>query len=342
MVAATELREGTTGAGLVNGFRSLSWQVQAIDLCEFAGSTKSFALRVATRLSRKELQQTYRDAIWNECEALRPHVFFTVKGYALDVPLLARIQSLGIRTVMYYPDRDFLHAGIDSDTFQYFDLFVTTKSFQIEWLRDRLGSERVAYVPHGYTDAFFQPVLNTVSEQDYRFDVLYVGNHTPHKQVWLSRLLELNPALRLGIVGTQWKEQKKRLCIDLSSMLGEIRGLGLAKLIQSARINVSLHSGKGYSGWEDLVSTRTFEIPACKGFMLHIDNPEVRGLFDVGEDIDVFTSPEELNEKIKFYLARPELRRSMAQHAFGRAVPAYGYVHRAAQVHELINSANWH
>ena len=32
--------------------------------------------------------------------------------------------------------------------------------------------------------------------------------------------------------------------------------------------------------WKDLVSTRTFEIPACKGFMLHVDNSEVREFFE--------------------------------------------------------------
>lgn len=341
MVAATEFWDGATGSGMVSGFRGLGWRVQMIDHGAFAGNAKSFAVRVAARLSRQKLQQDYRDAIWSECEALRPHVFFTVKGAGLDAALLARIQSQGTRTVMYYPDFHFDHAGVDQSSFDFYDLFVTTKSFQLEWLRERLGPERVAHVPHGYTDALFQPVFDAVPEPDHGFDVLYVGNHSPYKQAWLARLLELSPGLKLGVVGNRWREQKQRLGIEASSMPGEVRGLRLAKLIQSARINLGLHFGKTASGWEDLVSRRTFEIPACKGFMLHIDNPEVRGLFEVGREIDVFDSPEGLNAKIQYYLARPELRAQMIESAYARAVPTYGHASRAAQIDGLIRAAAW-
>lgn len=338
MVAATEFWDGATGSGMVSGFRDLGWLVQKVDHGDFAGSAKSLALRVASRLTRKSLQRAYQDAVWRECERLRPDAFFTVKGSGLSAALLRRIQSLGTRTVMYYPDFHFDYAGVDQSTFDFYDLFVTTKSFQLEWLRQHIGEQRTAYVPHGYTDDVFQPVFDSMSEQDFRFDVLYMGNHSTYKQRWLERLLELSPGLKLGVVGNRWREQKVPLKLAQSSMLGEVRGLGLAKLIQSSRVNIALHFGKAASGWEDLVSTRTFEIPACKGFMLHIDNAEVRETFDVGQEIDVFASPEDLHQKIQFYLSRPELRWAMIERAFTRAVPAYGYAHRAAQIDGLFES----
>lgn len=338
MVAATEFWDGATGSGMVSGFRDLGWLVQTVDHGAYAGSTKSLALRVASRLAREALQQSYRDAVWRECAALRPDVFFTVKGSGLNAQLVRRIRELGTKTVMYYPDFHFDHAGVDQSSFDHYDLFVTTKSFQLDWLRERIGQERAAYVPHGFTDALFQPVFNQLDESQYQFDVLYMGNHSPYKQRWLERLLELSPGLNLGVVGNRWMGQKTPLKIPESSMLGEVRGLGLAKLIQSSRINLAIHSGKTRAGWEDLVSTRTFEIPACKGFMLHIDNPEIRGFFEVDREIDVFSSPEELHQKVQFYLSRPELRLAMIERAYSRAVPAYGYAHRAAQLDALLKS----
>ena len=338
MVAATEFWDGATGSGMASGFRELGWLVQKVDHGDFAGSTKSLALRVASRLTRRTLQRAYQDVVWRECERLRPDVFFTVKGSGLNATLLQRIQSLGTRTVMYYPDVHFDHAGVDQSSFDFYDLFVTTKSFQLEWLRERLGPERVAYVPHGFTDALFQPVFDRVDDSQYQFDVLYVGNHSPYKQSWLQRLLELTPGLNLGVVGGRWREQKSPLDIPESSMLGQLTGLSLSRLIQSSRINVAIHSGRTGDGWEDLVSTRTFEIPACKGFMLHVDNPQVRGFFETGQEIDVFSSPEELHQKIQFYLSRPELRGGMVDRAFTRAVPAYGYAHRAAQIDGFLKS----
>jgi spore maturation protein CgeB len=103
-----------------------------------------------------------------------------------------------------------------------------------------------------------------------------------------------------------------------------------AHALQHSRINVAIHGGPaGLFGWQDLVSTRTFEIPACKGFMLHIDNAEVRCLFKPGGEIDVFANEDELIEKIDYYLARATLRCAMIERAYRRCVPAYGYDARA-------------
>jgi len=338
MLAATEFCDGATGSGMVAGFRDLGWLVQTVDHGQFAGCGGSLMLRMATWQSRKVLQRLYREAVWRECSALRPDVFFTVKGSGLDVELLRRIRGLGTKTVMYYPDVHFDHAGVDQASFELYDLFVTTKSFQLDWLRQRLGSERVAYLPHGFSGAVFQPVIEKIKEENCRFDVLYMGNHSPYKQSWLQRLLELSPGLDLGVVGGRWREQRPALDIPESSFLGQQTGLSLSKLIQSSRINVAIHHARPGDDWVDLVSTRTFEIPACRGFMLHIDNAEVREFFDVPREIDVFSSADELQRKIQFYLSRTQLRLDMAERAYSRAISNYSYGHRAAQIDEILRS----
>jgi spore maturation protein CgeB len=72
--------------------------------------------------------------------------------------------------------------------------------------------------------------------------------------------------------------------------------------------------------------------------MLHIDNHEVRELFEPGREIDVFASEDELIEKITHYLGRPELRREMIERAYARCVPAYGYNARAVLISRVIAS----
>jgi hypothetical protein len=94
------------------------------------------------------------------------------------------------------------------------------------------------------------------------------------------------------------------------------------------------------SGWQDLVSTRSFEIPACKGFMLHVDNPEIRQLYDVGSEIDVFSSEEDLCAKITFYLEHESIRKTMIEKAYKRCVPSYSYDQRAKEIASLIKLIN--
>ncbi len=99
--------------------------------------------------------------------------------------------------------------------------------------------------------------------------------------------------------------------------------------------------GQVSSDWADMVSTRTFEIPACRGFMLHVDNEEIREFYKPGVEIDVFASPEELADKIKFYLRRPDLRAKMIERAFQRCVPNYSYIARARYISSfLLNKFN--
>ena len=335
MVFVGDFRSGSSERGLVDGFRKLGWAVHEVDRRSFGAiGGRSLLVRGIARLARRKVEAEFCDAILQACRELQPDVLFTVKGTGLTRPMLEEAGVGGTRVVMYYPDYKFNYAGIDQSSFSAYHLFVTTKTFQVPWLQDRLGPTRVAYVPHGYVDATHQSVMTRVEEYDYRFDVLYAGNHSPYKQRWLSELLEFRPGTDLAIVGNRWREQQPRVAIQDGAFLGEQQGVGYAMAIQLARINVAFHLGPTGSDWQDLVSTRTFEIPACGGFMLHIDNEEVREFFEPGVEIDVFSSAEELRDKISYYLPRPELRQQMIQRAYARCVPAYGYMSRAAKIHQ--------
>ena len=51
---------------------------------------------------------------------------------------------------------------------------------------------------------------------------------------------------------------------------------------------------------------RTFEIPACFGFALSTKTKEQQDFFKEGAEADYFSTPEELKQKIDFYL-KPNL-----------------------------------
>jgi spore maturation protein CgeB len=145
------------------------------------------------------------------------------------------------------------------------------------------------------------------------------------------------PNLRLRIYGHGWDRARQ---IDiLKPFLAErpIYSTNYAQLINAAKINLAVHMGVAdNSGWQDLVSTRSFEIPACKGFMLHVDNHEIRGLYDVGTEIDIFSTVEDLCAKIRFYLSNEKIRKAMIEKAYQRCVPAYSYDQRAKEIASLI------
>lgn len=339
MVFAGSFWTGSSESGLSAGFRDLGWLVQEVDQRDFGVQAGAdLLLRAAARLTRRMTGEAYRQKLLDACRALKPDVFLTIKGVGVTAELLQKVKDMGARTIMYYPDFHFEHPGVAVDSFDEYDLFVTTKTFQVEHLTRRLGADRVAYVPHGYVAAVHQPLFETFAETNHQSDALYIGNHSDFKQQWLESLARHDDSLDLRIVGGRWRTRAASGPLADKDINDARTGLAYAREIQSARINIALHMGPTTSGWGDLVSTRSFEIPACRGFMLHIDNPEIRELFEPGVEIDVFATPEELADKIAFYLSRPELRARMIERAYARCVPAYSYNARSTAIQEAMQA----
>jgi spore maturation protein CgeB len=71
---------------------------------------------------------------------------------------------------------------------------------------------------------------------------------------------------------------------------------------------------------------RTFDIPACAGFMLHEYSDEVVGFFKPGKEIDTFNSVEECSDKIQYYLKNESIREKLALNGYNKLITAkYNY-----------------
>jgi hypothetical protein len=336
MVLAADYRVGTTGAGLANGFRADGWAVHEIDWRAFFTETASIAGRLVGRAIRPLMIKAYNEAILTAIEQVKPRAFVTVKGMYIRSDTLQRLAQMGIATVNYYPDFHFDYPGFDPATLILYSLVVTAKSFQVGFLGQLVGAPPVTFVHHGYCEHVHFPRTSTVHEQDYLADVCYVGNYSPSKEGWLRAIVCRVPGIRFRIIGWRW-EHARDVALKRSAIGHGLWGDFYACAVQHSRINIAVHGDRREpEGWQDLVSTRTFEIPACKGFMLHVDNSEVRELFEAGQEIDIFASEDELIEKIDYYLGMPELRREMIERAYRRCVPAYSYNARAATISSKI------
>ncbi len=328
-VIATEFWHGSTGAALAHGLRKCDWQVHEIDARLFFLEPHSTLTKVASRLVRRPSIRSYNAAVLAAVDHVRPQAFLTVKGTWLEADTLRLLAERGVLCLNYYPDLHFEHQGLDRAILPLFDLVLTTKSFQVEYLQRLIGADRVAMLHHGYSDLIHLPRSAGLRERDYFADVTYVGNYSAYKEKWLTSIARRLPQAQLYIIGSRWEfahDDRLKRCALGHVLTGDF----CSRAIQHSRINVAIHGGPaGPCGWQDLVSTRTFEIPACKGFMLHIDNAEVRCLFKPGREIDVFASEDGLIEKIEYYLPRATLRCDMIERAYRRCVPAYGYDARA-------------
>jgi spore maturation protein CgeB len=337
IVIAAETWFGSTTFGVAQGFRRLGWEVVEVSPRAPLMQDRSLFSRVLGRLITPFNIAIYNNDILRAVNHLSAEYFLTVKGSFIQPKTLKLLASRGVKAINYYPDFRFTYASINQATFPLYSIFVTTKSFQLEKLQRDLGNEKVRFLHHGYcSDVHYPPEIKLLN-QDKVPDVLYIGTYTAHKEKLFSQVLNSYPELRLCIYGNGWDNAK---CSDMLKACIKHRpvfGLSYAQLVNAAKINLAIHMGVADdSGWQDLVSTRSFELPACKGFMLHVDNPEIRQLYDVGQEIDVFSTADDLCEKIRFYLKNESKRLQMIEKAYQRCVPAYSYDQRALDMASFI------
>ena len=82
---------------------------------------------------------------------------------------------------------------------------------------------------------------------------------------------------------------------------------------------------------------RSFEIPACGAFMLAERTEEHLALFREDEEAVFFGTPEEMLDKVRYYLAHDEIRRRIAEAGHAR-VTAGGHTY-LDRLREIVRAA---
>jgi spore maturation protein CgeB len=328
---------GSVCAGLAQGLRALGHAVIEVDLRHYFPLYQSIPGRVIGRLMAGFATTAYRDEIRKQADINNADFFLTVKGSYVDPDLAKHLRSRGVLTINFYPDFTFAHADLANEFQKLYDFFVTTKPYQVDYLNNLIGAEQVRYIPHGYSPLCHRRRGLGNDADAFDYDVTYVGNASPYKAELLSQLTEGLHGLNLVLAGHGWDAMAKRFPLASWRHIGQANGDVYARLVERSRINLAFHFGPaGPEGWHDSVSTRTFEIPACGGFMLHIDNEEVRDFFVDRREVALFTSPQNAVEQIRYYLDHPSERMEIARQGYERCTPDYGLDAKAAQLMDWI------
>jgi hypothetical protein len=284
---------------------------------------------------RPQIAREYNSLILASAKRFEPDFVLAFKGLLVEASTLRVLRQQGVPLYNYYPDRVILESrtGLGRSLSEYDCMFDTKRA----WDGDASTQIKVRarmFLPHGYDRDVHRPVqVNAKDEEQYGCDVSLIAGYSPLKEDMLSRLVRLRPDLDLRIWGDGWSRCKSKALQKYVQGWAPF-GDQYARAIQATRINLAIMGVTAEV--HDLTSTRTYEIPACGGFMLHERNAEVLGLYDEDKETACFESPEELAEKINYYLAHPEERTAIAKAGYVRCVPAYSYDHRVAEI------VGWH
>jgi glycosyltransferase involved in cell wall biosynthesis len=264
----------------------------------------------------------------------RPDVVLVVKGALVARRTLQRIKKeTGAVLVNYATDDPWNPAASTRDVIDaipYYDLYACTKRAIIPDVL-AAGCPRATFVPFGYKPAVHYPEQPTTAAERARFgsDVVFIGGCDADRVPYFEALVRSLPDVRLHLYGGYWDRHRVLRRYHRGFALGRDYRLALG----GAKIALALVRRAN----RDEHAMRSFEIPACGGFMLAERTGEHLEWFEEGREAAYFGSPDELVEKVCYYLSRDDERRRIAE-AGWRKVTA-GWATYKARLVDILDRA---
>lgn len=337
MRALERLGHEVAGVHTVEPWRRASWRKRQLQRRIQSGS-------VIDEINRSVLEAA---------RAFQPELVWAEKQEYLRTTTLDKLRRLGARLVHFTPDPyfslDWKRTRLMDRAIREFDVLVYCKAYE-RAAYERLGKPLI-YMPLGFCDERHRPLND--QKKSWACDVGFLGGWEPRREQMLHQVVA--GGFGLTIRGGAWEFLQDgrwtlRRHIVLRQLAGqepfafrqdpllaaahkgdEVYGDDYARALSGARI------GLGFLRvvCPDQHTTRSFEIPACGSMLLADRTDEHRAFFEEGKEAEFFSSPDELIDKLRFYLANESARIRVSAAGLERCRRSgYAYVHRMAKALE--------
>lgn len=106
----------------------------------------------------------------------------------------------------------------------------------------------------------------------------------------------------------------------------------MPKVFHASRINLNITMRPIETG----LSLRIWDVLGCAGFLLTNYQAEIPEYFEIGKELETYETPEELEEKIRYYLSHDEERVEIAIRGYEKVKNCHTYEKRLAQMIHLL------
>ena len=261
----------------------------------------------------------------------RPDVFFIYgSNWILSPATLDRIRDLGATIAIWEGNLSILDPDRCACLPKY-DVFFAGDSYLVPIL------SRVAQMRHVHLigekaapDIFRPPTLADHDREEFAADVSFFGSSYPDRDKFFEQLADLGTEVRLWGKGWDSSPRLARLAVKR-----RVDTVHKSRIYASSTINLDLHAGHQQING---ISSRVFEVLCCGGFVLTEYRKDLEESFDIGCEIDVFSSSEEAKEKIDHYLSHPDERQNMAQLGREKVINELTISHAAQRMLDILDA----
>jgi len=281
---------------------------------------------------REMVAVTTRDPLGAIAAAERPDLMLVMNGiFVLQPGVLEQIRSMGIRTAAWFADDPyFMH--LSSRLVRHFDYVFTHEAGIVDYYRS-LGAN-AHYLPFAAPLARAYPQR---AEYAYWSDICFIGTGFPNRIAFFDKLAPYLKKKKVFISGGLWNQLRAYGDLKHAIRLEGVQVDEAVKYYNGAKIVINLHRlpdltsiPPGVSAWS--VNPRTFEINACATLQLTDIRPDLAALYEPGNTIETYTTPEECIEKIDYYLRHEDERLRVALGGYAATRRAHTYEHRISEL----------
>lgn len=274
-----------------------------------------------------------QDDLKKVADEIRPDlIFFCLFQEQFKISTLEYLKSKYI-TVNWFGDDTW---RFDNFTYKYANSFtycITTDKFSIPKYIE-LGQNNIIYSQWAAID-------NHKIEEliDYKYDVTFIGGFHPYRKWFIDTLKKRG--IKIEAFGNGWEN-------------GSLSAEDMNKLFISSKINLNIGNSNSFdirylfSYWKAIpllfkskknasqIKARNFEIPYFNGFQLTDYVPTIENYFDLGKELICYTSVDEAELLIKYYLENDLERESIKNQGHKKAIFEHGYLNRFKKIMEQI------
>ncbi len=301
---------GSLEESYAQAFESIGWTVACFDWEKHRSEHPLAFMSLTNKLLRFQIADRVGKRLTAMIQDTQPDLVLVIKGQRISPETLTVAkQILSDRLLVNFnPDSPWESANSSRRLLESIPVYDAHFSWNKQLIPtfENAGAKKVYYLPFAYDPLLHHPLRTDVSNVQY--DAIFVGTYTPERDRLLGKLEHCD----IRIVGNGWHQAKfvpkDRILSD--ALYGEdavrVLGLGVCSINILRAQNATSHN------------MRTFEIPATGHTMLTTRSAEQSEWFIEGEQMECFSTQQELLTKIQTLASRRKYAAAIAKNGYER------------------------
>jgi len=297
----------------------------------------------ALRANVAEVVLGSRDQVRRQAEELKPDAVIVLNGvHLLPDDFLEQIDAvrrMGIKTIVWFVDDPY----VTDDTVKlslHYD-YVFTHERSCVRLYESIGCSSVHHLPLAAHFGTFSP---KPVARIYNSDICFIGTGFPNRIELFDQIAPYLQKRNVVIVGALWNRMANFKLIQRFLVKEYVPVPESALYYNGAKIVINLHRAPGISpenrnaiDWPaESINPRTFDMSACGTLQLTDERSELRELYNVGSELDVYRDAKDLLDKIDYYLSHDDERLRIAARGYRRTRAQHTFDSRITKMLEII------